>query len=498
LPDLGGDPCHHFNLAVNIASGNGAVTNFIFSYWFNHFDLPALTDIYPPGTHIYIALFLKVFSKSFFIARLSVFIASLFTIYLGYRIGEKINGKITGLISAVFIAFNTTHIEHSVLVMTPVITLLALQLFVLFMLSSKKLHFSILSGISLGWAALCQNGAIILYPLAIIYFWILKISTKQKLVLVSFFSIFFLLTVIPWAYKTYIYFGSPLYTHMKYYPFINNFMDMMSSKTPPNNFEIINNINYVSYMKDLMYWFTMNLIRGLKYMTPLFMQPLAIFLPYFLYCALKRPSTRKNALFMLIMAIIIFVPFVIASSAMGGRLFPRHYILFLAFLPPLFAIGLEESYQNLKIKMPYLEIYFNKTRIILFVLLITGVTALYNEIKSSPWRQNNEKLYRIGDDIKKITEKDSVIMYAFTPQDAWCLTGRNTVSDPIFGFFNQPSIRAKEVVDKYNVKYLLVDQDDQIYKRSNIYFSEFLYNGLKLKKIYKSPDKEIVLYEIEK
>lgn len=498
LPDLGGDPCHHYNLAFNIASGNGAVTNFIFSYWFNHLSIPALSDIYPPGTHAYIALFLKVFGKNFFVARVSVFIASLFTIYLSYRIGKEINGEITGLISALFVTFNNAHIEHSVLVMTPIITLLALQLFILFMLLSKKFHFSMLSGASLGWATLCQNGAIILYPLAIAYIWIFKIDKKKKLLLISIFSISFLMIILPWAYKTNIYFGAPLYTQMKYYPFINNFMNMMSSNIAPSVSEIMKSMNYINFIKGIFNSFIMNLIRGLKYITPVFMQPLSILLPYIVYESFKPEITRKRFIFMLSMAAIIFIPFVFASSAMGGRLFPRHYILFLAFLPPLFSIGLINIHQKIKRKYSFLDVNLKNIPAITFVVLITAFTITYDNNKPSPWKKDNTTLYQIGDDIKKITNENSVIMYAFTPQDAWCLTGRNIVSDPVFGFYSLPSIRAKEVADKYNVRYLLIDKDDQIYMRSNIYFSESLYSGLKLKKIYGSSQKNIFLYEIKK
>ena len=56
--NLGGDPCHHFNIAYNISKLNGPKTDFIFSFWHRHEVLPALTDIYPPGFHLFAALFI--------------------------------------------------------------------------------------------------------------------------------------------------------------------------------------------------------------------------------------------------------------------------------------------------------------------------------------------------------------------------------------------------------------------------------------------------------
>ena len=51
--NLGGDPCHHFNIAYNISKLNGPKTDFIFAFWHRHETLPALTDVYPPGFHFF-------------------------------------------------------------------------------------------------------------------------------------------------------------------------------------------------------------------------------------------------------------------------------------------------------------------------------------------------------------------------------------------------------------------------------------------------------------
>ena len=41
--NLGGDSCYHYNVAQNIAEGIGPKTSFIFSYWFPHKSIPAVT-----------------------------------------------------------------------------------------------------------------------------------------------------------------------------------------------------------------------------------------------------------------------------------------------------------------------------------------------------------------------------------------------------------------------------------------------------------------------
>jgi len=499
LPNLGGDPCHHFNIALNIALGKGAVTNFIYSYWFHHSSLPAVTDVYPPGAHAYIALFLKAFGKNYFVARIAILIASILTIYLGYKIGKIIGGKKIGIISALFIAFNDSHIENSVMVMTPVITLLALQLFVLCLLESKKIKYLIAAGLSLGWASLCQNGAIILYPLAILYIWLLFDSKKERAISIFLFTTFFIAILMPWSLKTYAYFGSPLYSNMKYYPFTNSFMNMMSEASPPSKNLFMENIVYGQYLKHLALLLFENTARGIKYLTPTFIIFLAPILPFIFLFSFKSKVTRRNLLFLSSMALIIFIPFVIATTtAMNGRLFARHYIIFLAFLPPIFSIGIMYLYEKLNINWPLFKIKMNIKYSLLFFTAITIIIIFINEFKSSPWSQDNKNLYAIGNDIRKLTDEKSVIMYAYTPQDAWCLTGRNIISDPVFGFYKTPSLRAKEESDNFNANYLLIDQDDQIYKRSEVVFSELLYKDLILKKIYTAPSNNIFLYEIIK
>ena len=56
--NLGGDSCYHYNVALNISQGIGPKTSFIFSYWFPHESIPAVTDLYGPGYHYFLSIFL--------------------------------------------------------------------------------------------------------------------------------------------------------------------------------------------------------------------------------------------------------------------------------------------------------------------------------------------------------------------------------------------------------------------------------------------------------
>ena len=499
LPNLGGDPCHHFNLALNISLNKGPVTDFIFSYWFQHEKIPALSDIYPPGPHSYIALFLKFFGNSYFVARIAVLIAALTSIILAYKIGKLIFNTPIGLISASLIALNTSHIENSVIVMYPTITLAAMQLFVLFLLKIDKLKNSILSGIFLGITALCQNGAIILYPFSIILLWMLLPNDKNKIRSLFLFTLAFSLTIFPWALVTFNYFGSPFYSHMKYFSFTHNWINMMSDSKPPSIGDFIKNEFNLSYIQNFSKQLLLNALRGIKFLSPSIFFYLSPLLPFAVFLAIKKAKGAQKIILItfIMMALSIFVPFIIAISTGEGRLFARHYIIFFSILSPIFASGIYIIYKHLENKFHLFNFISQKKMIIFSAPIIVMLTIINNEIKSSPWNKNNNELYKIGNEIKNLTLENSVIMYAFTPQDAWCLTSRKIISDPIFGFYDKPSNRAQTEAVRYNAKYLLVDRDDEIYPRSNIYFDESLYSGLKLKKIYKAEKKNIVLYEIE-
>ena len=91
--NLGGDSCYHFNVALNISQGIGPKTSFIFSYWFSHKSIPAVTDLYGPGYHYFLSLFLLI-KDEFISLRISSIIVGMLSIVLAYLIGKKLKSKI--------------------------------------------------------------------------------------------------------------------------------------------------------------------------------------------------------------------------------------------------------------------------------------------------------------------------------------------------------------------------------------------------------------------
>ena len=120
------------------------------------------------------------------------------------------------------------------------------------------------------------------------------------------------------------------------------------------------------------------------------------------------------------------------------------------------------------------------------------------------WNANTIPMYNFGDKISKITSQNDVIMYGFTPQDAWCTTKRNIVIDPIFDPYKSNYIfdktkRLKEEINFYNVSYLWIDLSDVIYKRDTRTISEVLkdYQGLKLELVLQDKINHQYFYRIK-
>ena len=92
-------------MALNISQGIGPKTSYIFSYWFPHESIPAVTDLYGPGYHYFLSLFLLV-KDEFISLRISSLVVGMCSILLAYIIGRKIHSTFLGYLSALVICFN--------------------------------------------------------------------------------------------------------------------------------------------------------------------------------------------------------------------------------------------------------------------------------------------------------------------------------------------------------------------------------------------------------
>jgi hypothetical protein len=498
LPNLGGDSCYHYNVAYNIASGIGPKTNFIFSYWFYHDKIPALTDLYGPGYHYFLSLFLLI-KDEFILLRFSSLLVGLTTILLAFFLGKIIHSKKLGYISAIIICFNFFHIENSTVVMREMFNLLLVQLFFLNLFILKKNNFFFCSiGIIIGYSVLTIGGWIIL--LFIFFFYTLLILNKNlKLILNLFsFSILFFLVIFSWSNISYQYFGKVLFNLTSYYPYVPDWGVMMFEIGLPNIDNFWKNINLYEYLQNHFIWGIKNLIKFHLVAFPTFAFPLSfVLLPIIFLAAWKL---RFKGLILLIFLIFYFFGILFGSYAFQGTLWPRHFLILLAPVSVLLGYGLILiynqclKYNNLKKIIFFLFKFRVVVCIIPILITIIGIT-----IKPSFWERDSSHFYKFGEKIKKVTKENDTIMLASTVSDGWCVTRRNFVQD--IAFYDNPKFkyRIKQEVEKYEVNYLLIDLSGHIYQRGYASIEKVIksYSNLNLIEILKDEANGYYFYKIQ-
>lgn len=493
VANLGGDVCHHYNMAYNIANGLGPKTSFIFSYWFSHPELPAYTDMYGPGYTAFLSLFLY-FGDSFLNLRLANFFIGIISILIVYFIGKKIHSKQLGLISAFFIAINFFHIENSTVVMRELFTLVLSQIFflILFYIKQKKIFLFFLIGLITGYISITAG----VWPIFILIFFIYLIVNLKKIPINSIiiFFIGFFTTSIYWILLTKKYFGEFYYSNLKFYPYVTSWSDMMVDRGFPQIDNFWQTIDLKEYLSNHFSWFIENLHTASLILSPTFIYFFFFLLiPLCFYGAFKL----KNSGFILIcFSIIYFLGLSFASYAFEGKLWPRHFLPLLSSVSLLLASGIIPIINFFSQK--YNNINYNKIIYLIFIVsFIVTLTGI--EVKNSYWEKDTKKFYEFGNKIQRNTDDNDVIMYSISVQDVWCATRRNVVHDIARAGGNSKN-RLKSEIEKYNVSHIFIDISGDNYKFSKEKLEITLsnYQNLDLKQILHDKDSGYFFYKILK
>jgi 4-amino-4-deoxy-L-arabinose transferase-like glycosyltransferase len=497
LANLGGDSCYHYNVAYNIALGLGPKTSFIFSYWFYHDSIMAITDLYGPGYHYFLSFFLY-FKNDFITLRISSLLVGLASVLLAYFLGKILHSKKIGYVSALIICFNFFHIENSTVVMRENFNLLLIQLFFLnlFLLNRNRLLFCSI-GIVIGYSAMTLGAWIILL---LIFFFYTFISFKKNFnffINLLFFFISFLIIIYPWASVTYNYFGRILFNYMSFYPYVPDWGAMMSDRGLPNISNFWDTINLLEYFKNHLFWGLINLVKFHLTLFPTFAFPFSfILIPLIILGALKL---RFNGFILLIFTLLYFLGLLFASYASQGVLWPRHFLVLLAPVSILMGYGLILFYYRIieyKIFKKILK-FFLKYKFLIYVTPIL-LTIIAIQSKKSFWERDSLHFYKFGEKIRQSTNEKDIIMYAYTVSDAWCSTSRKIVQDVAFNNIKNVD-RVKEEIKKYKVTHLLIDISDHIYIRShskNINEVLLFYEKIKLELIAQDKINGYFFYKI--
>ena len=459
--NLGGDPCHHFNIAYNISKLNGPKTDFIFSFWHRHEVLPALTDIYPPGFHLFAALFI-FFYDEFLITRIIPFVIFLLNIYFTILIGKRLQRHDLGVLTSFLILINFYHIENSVVFMTVTFYMLITQIFFyLLIIFDQNKKFIFFLGLSVGYASISFGGWQIFILIVLIYFFKNKHKIYKDYIL---FIAGFMFIAIPWSLYTYDYFGTIYYSNLNFYPILKDWNEMNISTTKPNLINFINNTDLIKFTTMHFFWLLDHLKTFSLRLFPTFLFPLYFMLiPLIILGAIKL---KRYGVYFLIFIFLYLISISLSSYALGGNLFTRHFVPLLFLTSILLSSGIIFIYNNYFTQKSFIFIkYQNICLIVIFIISASGIL-----LKDSFWNKNTKPFFLLGKKIQKIVPINSKIMYGTTPQDLWCVSNRQIVLDPndMQNFQNiYRQNRTREEIDFYKPDYLLLDFSKHIYDRSN-------------------------------
>lgn len=165
------------------------------------------TPIYPA----FIAVFYALFGVKPFIVLFAQIFISVATGYFFYKIIAQLSNRMIANIALFIFAIEPTLILYTTFLYSEVLfmffTMFSLYLIIGGLKQNKILYF-ILAGISLGLATLTRPAGqylIIVYVLLVIFYTLKNNSSKLKFAVLL--TVFYLLSIFPWAMRNYIYYG---------------------------------------------------------------------------------------------------------------------------------------------------------------------------------------------------------------------------------------------------------------------------------------------------
>ena len=419
-------------------------------------------------------------------------VSLLLNLLLLYLICSELKKKDIGIISIFLICFNYFHIENSTVFTSVNFTALIIQIyFYITLLTLKNNNFYYLLGLTTGYASLTFGGWQLLFIISLINIYIFE--KKNYLVSLFKFFILFISIYLSWGIYTNSYFGTPFYSNLNFYPFVESWGEMMNSTKKPNISELLIKLDYLQYIKNHFVWFIKNIVNLSLFNFPTFIFFLSfLFLPLVIYGAIKL---KILGYYIAIFSILYLLGISIASNAMDGQLWPRHYMPIL----PINSILVASAIINIS-KLEIVKKFIIKKNFINFLIVIAFlITSCGIFYKKTFWERDTTSFYKFGQKVKSFVPDHSKIMYGLTVQDLWCVSKRKVIMDPAFRQTKSPD-RVKEEVDFYKIDYLIIDLSNKIYKRDHENLDEVLeqYKSLKLSLIYKDNNNPYYLYKIIK
>lgn len=194
----------HMSLVENLAAGKGYTTDGISPH-----------GKYPPGLALLILPFYLIFQNINFAGLLVMYLFSVFSIILTYKLSKEIFGFKVAILSSFILVFHNLFIFNSVSIMTETpFMFFSIACLYFFMKSFDKHMFILPSLISFSFAVLIRyDGIFLVFP--IIFYVYFRISELRNLIfsnifIFSFISSFFIISL--WFIRNFFVFGSFFYT----------------------------------------------------------------------------------------------------------------------------------------------------------------------------------------------------------------------------------------------------------------------------------------------
>lgn len=459
--EMMGDNAHHYNIAHNIAAGNGPVTNFVFGYWFRHPRIPAMSDFYSPGYHYSVGAAFLLFGESIHTARMTSLAWSALSFVALYLLASELFGCGVGVLSTAIWAFNRVEVTHSIAVMTE-------SQFITFFLAGAwaalvayrldRAWFWAATGLLAGAAASTKGVA---QPLLLGAAVFLVLGYRRGRwpawrvpAMLAVTAVMYLAPQAPWAIQTHRYFGKPLFSHAYSVVISNDWSKSTYRTNPPTLAEYLrdNPPGYPILTRVRHVWRTM---RNLP--SSVSLGPLGVALILTGTWLARGPKSLT-----LVGLGVVYYAFILGVAGGDNAWRERYLLPLIALMSILAAVTVSSAARFLP---------WRRHGVSWLALLAATALAGWLTLSVPPPPQDLRRQHayeRMGQWVQKNTPADAPIMATFV-QDVHFFTQRPTVMDPTLQAISlargglehgDPSTylnRSTEEVAYYHVAYVVVD-----------------------------------------
>ena len=446
LQPLSPDSVAHYLSSESFLSENWYTTPVLGNFWSPFEKFPVPVDYRPPLFNALVALSFALLGLGYPSAQLVSCIFGAAIIFPTYLIARELFGERAGLSSAVLIALNPFFVGRSLEAepRTMIVYLLLTTFYFVLKGRSYWQYFALGAGLSY---LTHPSSTWFLLAFALVYAVRDRSFFRRKETLFA--LVVFFVIISPWLVRNQLFFGSPLYSTIRYLPLMYG-TEVYNSLTPPTLESYLSH-----YGSGLVAWAYVVGIRAVNVITSYFPPPHKV-LDYGLAWFLEYP------LFGTVSPLVFAAGFLMLLRLLrrGESTLPV-VIVFTSLTAPL-VVGFPSSNSvSVSSLSPLIPLYTilaaawiserKKANALLFILLISVVLHGVFVLSSRPSAVIDAG---VMDWIRENTRRDSLIMSVDANWISY-FTGRNSIVTPF-----EPRDRIAGTAKKYGVNYIVVGGAD--------------------------------------